>query len=147
MTNSSKEPSLISGYINGVPYSEFQKAKSFALLRNGVQLGTEIVKSEPEERQGLCVDMPSYPFFPSEADTVVNKKGDSLEDAKAKIKRENAARAICNRCVVQESCLDYAIENKISGFAGGMNDKERDRLVSQKRWTERLFDNLGNSWD
>lgn len=43
------------------------------------------------------------------------------------------ARATCNTCPVQETCLDYAVENRIDGGVwGGVPERERRKLWKPK---------------
>lgn len=49
------------------------------------------------------------------------------------IKQIEEAIAICNTCMVQEDCLQYALEtNQESGVWGGYAEDDRRRL--RKRW-------------
>jgi WhiB family redox-sensing transcriptional regulator len=44
--------------------------------------------------------------------------------------REAKAKAICERCVVREECLQYALKiREPHGVWGGMNEFERRRLL------------------
>lgn len=42
------------------------------------------------------------------------------------------AHAICDRCPVKAACLQYGIDNDLTGTWGGTS--ERERLVMQGRW-------------
>ena len=44
-----------------------------------------------------------------------------------------ALRKICEPCAVREACGDYAIEEGLSGFWGGMIASERTKLKRQRR--------------
>jgi WhiB family redox-sensing transcriptional regulator len=47
-----------------------------------------------------------------------------------------AAKAICAVCPVREPCLDHAITaREKQGVWGGLNERERRRLVRQRRKT------------
>jgi len=47
--------------------------------------------------------------------------------------REASAKAICRRCPVRESCLDYALTIREShGVWGGLNELERRRLLRER---------------
>jgi WhiB family transcriptional regulator, redox-sensing transcriptional regulator len=44
------------------------------------------------------------------------------------------AKAICKKCPVKQTCLDYALENNMTdGIWGGMTEGERKRLKRQRR--------------
>lgn len=44
------------------------------------------------------------------------------------------AREICNLCIIRESCLDYAMENRIRyGMFGGLTPIERRRIERRDR--------------
>jgi WhiB family redox-sensing transcriptional regulator len=46
------------------------------------------------------------------------------------------ARAICAVCPVREPCLDHAITHReVHGVWGGLTERERRRLVRQRRRT------------
>lgn len=48
--------------------------------------------------------------------------------------RENNARALCRRCVVQQECLEYAlVVEEPHGIWGGLNELERKRLLRRRR--------------
>ena len=40
----------------------------------------------------------------------------------------SAHKAMCERCPVQEPCLEFALENDVVGLWGGLNDSERRKL-------------------
>lgn len=67
-------------------------------------------------RRGACRSYPPDTFFPSD--------GVGVERAKA----------ICSGCPVADSCLNYALENRIDhGVWGGVSERGRQRLLRQKR--------------
>ena len=46
------------------------------------------------------------------------------------------AKAVCNTCVVQQQCLEFALANRESeGIWGGATEKERRRILRQRRKT------------
>ncbi|HSX44876.1 MAG TPA: WhiB family transcriptional regulator [Candidatus Saccharimonadales bacterium] len=54
-----------------------------------------------------------------------------------------AAKAICNLCVVKDECLEYALDPKTKqehGVWGGASERERRRILRQRR-----ADNTGQS--
>ena len=62
-------------------------------------------------RSGRCAGLDPATFFPSDGVGVVH------------------AIQICLTCVVQERCLEYALENRISiGVWGGVSERGRRRL-------------------
>lgn len=78
--------------------------------------------------------MPGEPYEPSwqdlaacageDADLFFPERGQSLE----------AARAICNRCVVKAACLQYALDHHEKfGVWGGTSERERRRLRNARR--------------
>lgn len=49
---------------------------------------------------------------------------------------ERSAKKICEVCVVQRECLEYALETRQDdGIWGGKNKKERLRIVRRRRVT------------
>lgn len=44
-----------------------------------------------------------------------------------------AAKAICDRCCVRESCLDYALKNEPVGIWGGHTGAERKQIAEQRK--------------
>lgn len=67
-------------------------------------------------RQGSCKAEPPETFFPSD--------GAGVE----------VARAICQQCVVQTDCLEYALSNRIEhGIWGGASERERRRILKRRR--------------
>ncbi len=56
-----------------------------------------------------------------------------FERREEKERREARAKAICDRCVVQPECLEYALKIREShGIWGGMNEHERRQLLRQR---------------
>ncbi len=48
----------------------------------------------------------------------------------------DGAKQVCSTCVVQEQCLEFALENRESeGIWGGATEKERRRILRQRRKT------------
>ncbi|GAC1391404.1 MAG: hypothetical protein NVSMB46_03820 [Candidatus Saccharimonadales bacterium] len=48
---------------------------------------------------------------------------------KGDIDAQNIAKAVCNECVVQEACLDFALYNNIKhGIFGGKTYEERKKM-------------------
>ena len=46
------------------------------------------------------------------------------------------AKQVCNTCVVQQQCLEFALANRESeGIWGGATEKERRRILRQRRKT------------
>lgn len=44
------------------------------------------------------------------------------------------AREVCNRCVVKDKCLEYALDNNEPfGIWGGLNEEERRSLLRRRR--------------
>lgn len=83
----------------------------------------ETLPFEPSDRSwtldAACRGMDTNLFFPD--------RGTSK-------KTINAVKQICNQCVVNEQCLDYAIEtNQRIGFWGGKSDKERRAIVRYRK--------------
>ena len=77
--------------------------------------------SDPESvtawmAEGTCRFHPPAVFFPSDGAGV------------------DRARAICGRCPVVETCLEYALENRIEhGVWGGASERERRRILKRRR--------------
>lgn len=73
-------------------------------------------------RWSACQGLDPQIFFPA-------------EDDEAQIA---LAKAVCDGCMVRDSCLEYAIEQREhEGVWGGLTDRERRRLVRRRR-RERL---------
>lgn len=67
-------------------------------------------------RSARCTTEPPETFFPSD--------GAGVE----------VARAICQQCVVQADCLEYALSNRIEhGIWGGASERERRRILRRRR--------------
>jgi len=48
--------------------------------------------------------------------------------------RELRAKALCDRCPVRETCLEFALAvNESHGVWGGLNEQERRQLLRQRR--------------
>lgn len=44
------------------------------------------------------------------------------------------AQEACNRCPVRETCLEYALTNRIDhGYWGGCSERQRRRILKQRR--------------
>ena len=66
--------------------------------------------------KGNCADKHPSVFFPSD--------GVGVEKA----------RKICADCPVKESCLEYALRNRIDhGVWGGASERERRRILKRRR--------------
>lgn len=47
-----------------------------------------------------------------------------------------AAKLVCNQCAVQETCLEHALGSRErDGVWGGATEKERRRIIRQRRRT------------
>lgn len=67
-------------------------------------------------QKGKCRELPPETFFPSD--------GVGVE----------IARRICADCPVKESCLEYALHNRIEhGVWGGASERERRRIARRRR--------------
>jgi WhiB family redox-sensing transcriptional regulator len=65
---------------------------------------------------GKCREMPPTVFFPSDGLGV------------------QAAQRICEGCAVAETCLEYALVNRIDhGVWGGRSERERRRILRRRR--------------
>lgn len=57
-----------------------------------------------------------------------------LERREEKHVREQAARALCGRCPVQRTCLEYSlVVQEPHGIWGGLNELERRRLLRARQ--------------
>lgn len=66
--------------------------------------------------RGKCRDIPPAVFFPSDGLGV------------------QAAQPICAECPVAETCLEYALVNRIDhGVWGGRSERERRRILRRRR--------------
>lgn len=69
-------------------------------------------------REGHCRHYPPSAFFPSDGVGV------------------DIARSICAECPVKAECLEYALVQRIDhGVWGGCSERERRRLLKQRRTT------------
>lgn len=76
--------------------------------------------NEPIENEwmavGLCRQHHPTVFFPSDGVGV------------------DRARKICGECPVQETCLEYALDNRIDhGVWGATSERERRRMLKRRR--------------
>ena len=66
--------------------------------------------------KGNCRNYPPATFFPSDGVGV------------------DRARKICNGCPVLDTCLEYALENRIEhGVWGGCSERERRRIIKRRK--------------
>jgi WhiB family redox-sensing transcriptional regulator len=66
--------------------------------------------------EGKCRDLPPAVFFPNDGLGV------------------QAAQRICAECRVAETCLEYALANRIDhGVWGGRSERERRRILRRRR--------------
>jgi WhiB family redox-sensing transcriptional regulator len=66
--------------------------------------------------QGKCRELPPAVFFPSDGLGV------------------QAAQRICADCPVSDTCLEYALANRIDhGVWGGRSERERRRILRRRR--------------
>jgi WhiB family redox-sensing transcriptional regulator len=57
-----------------------------------------------------------------------------FERREEKAAREHRAKAICARCPVRETCLEFALGVREShGVWGGLNEQERRQVLRQRR--------------
>lgn len=75
-----------------------------------------------------CLGMGTDLFFSPER----SRRPQRREEIETEKKRIAEAKAICGTCIVREACLNYAIENDMTGIWGGYDTKER-RVIAQKR--------------
>ncbi|MCP3936254.1 MAG: WhiB family transcriptional regulator [Actinomycetia bacterium] len=66
--------------------------------------------------KGNCAERPPSEFFPSDGVGV------------------DRARKVCATCPVKETCLEYALVNRIDhGVWGGASERERRRILKRRR--------------
>jgi WhiB family redox-sensing transcriptional regulator len=54
----------------------------------------------------------------------------NIEARETRMRREGAARALCQACSVREACLEYALYvQEPHGIWGGLTEVERRRLI------------------
>jgi WhiB family redox-sensing transcriptional regulator len=69
-------------------------------------------------QKGACRGLDPAIFYPTSEDDAVE------------------AKSICNTCQVREPCLEWALANREhDGVWGGATEKERRRMVRQRRKT------------
>ena len=72
--------------------------------------------------EGLCMDMDSEVFFSPEA-----------ERGAKRVRREEAAKALCAKCPVIERCREHALRaQEPYGVWGGLSESERAEMVGLK---------------
>lgn len=88
-------------------------------LVEGTNNFKEVLREDPKwMNRGACYGTSVNNFF--------IERGDSGEY------REVIAN-FCNVCVVKTSCLNYAIDNYVSGIWGGTTDRGRQRIRREQR--------------
>lgn len=71
--------------------------------------------------RAACIDEDPELFFP------IGTTGPAIEQA-------NAAKRVCARCEVRESCLEFALETRQdAGVWGGLTEDERRVLRRRRR--------------
>ena len=76
---------------------------------------TNVEDAESWQAIAACQDIETNVFFPSDSRGV------------------EAARRICQNCVVKEECLDYALQTRQDhGVWGGASERERRRIGGQR---------------
>lgn len=119
----------VKGLMSGIPESIFTPAahdSSYSaesnartsVLRRKLELGSWAV-------QAACITEDPDVFFPEHSNNEA-------------IRRDQTRRAtrICAGCIVQEECLEYALDNHddmLGGIFGGLTYDERARLVRRDR--------------
>lgn len=95
--------------------------------------------SEDWQAQAVCKD--EHEVFNATFDICDTKRREkSREQYVIERQIENAAKAICRRCVVRVACLDYAIDNEEKfGVWGGMNTEERTEYAKQAQSKKRNY--------
>jgi WhiB family redox-sensing transcriptional regulator len=74
----------------------------------------KVVEDDGWRDDALCRDYPDLDFF----------------DIKGLGKRLEALRDVCNRCIVREDCLQFALDNEENyGVYGGLLPNERKALI------------------
>ena len=64
---------------------------------------------------GECADHPASTFFPSDGVGV------------------DIAKRICGECAMKDTCLEFALRNRIEhGVWGGASERQRRRLLKQR---------------
>jgi hypothetical protein len=54
------------------------------------------------------------------------------EHFKFNSKKSAVTMAMCDRCVVREACLEYALEHESYGIWGGANEKDRKKIRKER---------------
>lgn len=83
-----------------------------------------LAHTEPTWRaQAACQGATASHFYPPSV----------TETRDERRRREDAARALCGRCPVQEPCLEYALYvQEPYGIWGGLTEVERRRLLRRE---------------
>ena len=91
-----------------------------SLVHDGFGLGEDDAEELGWQDRALCAQTDPEAFFP--------EKGGSTREAKR----------ICASCDVRPECLEYALEFRIDhGVWGGCSERERRRILRQRRLTAR----------
>jgi WhiB family transcriptional regulator, redox-sensing transcriptional regulator len=89
-------------------------------------LASKLASLEAEARwqdRAACKGMDPTIFFGPEHTEVVKEKRD----------REEAAKAVCRTCPVNQECLEHALESKEAyGIWGGLTELERKALLRRR---------------
>jgi WhiB family redox-sensing transcriptional regulator len=101
-------------------------ARTVAAMATAPKVGTAGTTGDGDSdiwrKRAACQDVPTEWFFP------VGRTADAVEQTKA-------AKAVCQSCPVQESCLGFALEtNQEVGIWGGCTEDERRGL--RRIWLE-----------
>ena len=86
-----------------------------------------IDKSTSWMEKGSCLGMDTDLFFPEKGDNI------AVEEAKA----------ICNKCEVKQTCLNWAMTNEIwHGVWGGLSGNQRYMMAKKSRREKHKTDSL-----
>lgn len=82
------------------------------------ECGTEAERHNWQD-YGACITYPQHIFFPPDGDY-------------------EAAEKVCARCPVQQTCLDYALDNKIKDGMWGRTSPEKRRKMRREIRLEQI---------
>lgn len=89
-----------------------------------LEIDVSLLPSGDWQEQGACRHADPDLFFPPF----------DVEPTAARLRRERAAKAVCEDCPVRVECLDWALSvAEPHGVWGGYSESERRELLGQRR--------------
>lgn len=106
---------MYAGKGSGPDPGDYARGVARQTMRSSGLSVTPVASDNPRSR-GMCRNSPAEKFYPSSGSGV------------------KVAQKICEQCVIQEECLEYALDNgEIYGVWGGASERERKRILKHRR--------------